>query len=62
MADRLIDISSVKKVSVLGMGRSGLEVAKFFSSKHIPVFLSDRADSNKLSRTLSNLDELHKDY
>ncbi len=62
MADRLIDISGLKKVSVLGMGRSGLEVAKFFSSKNIPVFLSDMADSNKLSKTLSILDELNINY
>jgi len=59
---RLLDIYSLKMVSVLGMGKSGFEVAKFFKNKGIPVFLSDSGDGEKLSCVTSKLDELDIEY
>ncbi len=59
---RLLDIYSLNRVSVLGMGKSGFEVAKFFKNKGIPVFLSDSGDGEKLSSVTSKLDELDIEY
>ena len=57
-----IDFDKLKKVSVLGMGRSGLEVAKFFKDRGISVFVSDSASADKLKNITDVLDGLSIEY
>ncbi len=47
-----------KKVSILGMGRSGLSAAKLAHHLHADVFVSDSGDSPEIRSTLSKLQSM----